>query len=133
MILLAPDSRLATWDYLNTSTFGPDVAFINVSLAAVFSLYRVAPSQVALEGFSDGATYSLILGTRCTDSRSCVLLAPPLPACYEQTLSGDPQAQGPCLVTYRRRVKQAAELCCRAGAEAQIAVPLFTDLRALPA
>ena len=62
MLLLAPDSRLATWDYLNTSTFGPDVAFINASMAAVFGRYRVDPTQLAIEGFSDGATYALILG-----------------------------------------------------------------------
>ena len=66
MLLLAPDSRLATWDYLNTSTFGPDLAYINASMAAVFGLYHVDPAQLAVEGFSDGATYALILGAaRC--------------------------------------------------------------------
>ena len=62
MILLAPDSRAATWDYLNTATFGPDVAFINASMGAVFANYRVDPTMLGIEGFSDGATYALILG-----------------------------------------------------------------------
>ena len=71
MILLAPDSRAATWDYLNTSTFGPDVSFINASMGAVFANYRVDPTMLGIEGFSDGATYALILGKRNTAPNAC--------------------------------------------------------------
>lgn len=62
VIILAPDSRAATWDYLDTATFGPDVSFINASMGAVFANYRVDPTMLGIEGFSDGATYALILG-----------------------------------------------------------------------
>jgi phospholipase/carboxylesterase len=60
-IMLAPDSRGPTWDVV-MGGFGPDVAFINRALAAVFERYRVDRSRIAIAGFSDGATYALSLG-----------------------------------------------------------------------
>ena len=38
------------------------MAFINASMAAVFANYRVDPTMLGMQGFSDGATYALILG-----------------------------------------------------------------------
>jgi phospholipase/carboxylesterase len=61
VILLAPDSRGATWDVIRGG-FGPDVAFLDRALERVLSSCRVDPARIALEGFSDGASYALSLG-----------------------------------------------------------------------
>ena len=61
LILLAPDSRGRTWDVI-LGGFGPDVAFIDRALAQTFGRYAVDPARVAVEGFSDGASYALSLG-----------------------------------------------------------------------
>jgi phospholipase/carboxylesterase len=61
VVLLAPDSRAATWDVIRGG-FGPDVAFLDRALGQVFSACPVDPARVALGGFSDGASYALSLG-----------------------------------------------------------------------
>lgn len=61
LILLAPPSRGRTWDVI-LSGFGPDVSFIDEALEHVFSRYAVNPDRIAIEGFSDGASYALSLG-----------------------------------------------------------------------
>jgi phospholipase/carboxylesterase len=61
IILLAPDSRGTTWDVIRGG-FGPDVAFLDLALEQVLSSCPVDPARVALEGFSDGASYALSLG-----------------------------------------------------------------------
>lgn len=61
MIVLAPDSRAATWD-LGLGGFGPDVAFLDEALQYTFDRCRVDPTRIALAGFSDGASYALSLG-----------------------------------------------------------------------
>jgi phospholipase/carboxylesterase len=61
VILLAPDSRGRTWDVL-LGGWGPDVAFVDRALEQTFGRYRVDPDRVAVEGFSDGASYALGLG-----------------------------------------------------------------------
>ena len=60
LLLLGVKSRRATWDILLES-FGPDVAFIDRSLARVFVRTSVDPARVAIGGFSDGASYALSL------------------------------------------------------------------------
>ncbi|HET8524393.1 MAG TPA: hypothetical protein VFL82_14245 [Thermomicrobiales bacterium] len=60
-ILVAPDARGTTWDILRGG-YGPDVAFINRALELIFSRYAVDPDRLAIEGFSDGASYALSLG-----------------------------------------------------------------------
>ncbi len=64
-MLLAPDSRGATWDALpaQDGAFGPDVAFISAALAETFAQYNVNAATLGIQGFSDGATYALGLGT----------------------------------------------------------------------
>ncbi len=62
LILLAPDSRGSTWDVVRTDSFGDDVAFVDQALELVFGRYAVDPSRVAVEGFSDGASYALSIG-----------------------------------------------------------------------
>jgi phospholipase/carboxylesterase len=61
LILLAPDSRLQTWDVLY-GEYGPDVEFIDRALAQTFDRYAVDPARVAVEGFSDGASYAISIG-----------------------------------------------------------------------
>lgn len=59
LILLAPKSMGPTWD-VSMGGFGPDVAAIDRLLDKVFSEYEV--DDVAVAGFSDGASYALSLG-----------------------------------------------------------------------
>jgi phospholipase/carboxylesterase len=61
MVLLAPDSRLGTWDLL-LGGFGSDVEFLNRALQHTFDRCRIDPTRIALAGFSDGASYGLSLG-----------------------------------------------------------------------
>ena len=61
MILLLPDSRFSTWDLI-LGGFGPDVEFLNSALEHTFERCRIDPAQIALGGFSDGASYGLSLG-----------------------------------------------------------------------
>ena len=60
-ILLAVSSRRETWDVLH-GAYGPDVAVIDRALEQVFLSYRIDPARIAIEGFSDGASYALSLG-----------------------------------------------------------------------
>jgi phospholipase/carboxylesterase len=60
-LVLAVPSRGRTWDAV-LGAFGPDVAFIDQSLAWTFERYAVDPHAVAVAGFSDGASYALSLG-----------------------------------------------------------------------
>ena len=63
IVLLAPDARKGEWDLLDKG-FGPDVDFIDHALAKAFELCPIDPQRVAIEGFSDGASYALSLGLR---------------------------------------------------------------------
>jgi phospholipase/carboxylesterase len=83
-ILLAPDSRGRTWDVL-LGRYGPDVAYIDRALDETFGRYTVDARQMAVEGFSDGASYALGLGLSNGDLFGRVIAfspgyAPPAPA-----------------------------------------------------
>lgn len=65
LVLLAPESRGRTWDVLGglfLSGYGPDVEFIDRALGRTFGRLAVDPERLAIEGFSDGASYALSLG-----------------------------------------------------------------------
>ncbi|WP_437303957.1 alpha/beta hydrolase [Sorangium sp. So ce388] len=62
LLLLAPDSRHATWDILADDAYGPDVAFLDRALHQLFRSAAVDPARLAIGGFSDGASYALSLG-----------------------------------------------------------------------
>jgi len=62
IVLVAPAAETYTWDIIAGDAFGPDVILIDQALAHVFATYAINPAQVAIEGFSDGASYSLSLG-----------------------------------------------------------------------
>ena len=61
LILVSPASRQGTWDIIRGG-FGPDAEMIDRALYQVFSRYVVDPDRVAIQGFSDGASYALSLG-----------------------------------------------------------------------
>lgn len=61
VVLLAPDSRMRTWDLI-IRDFGPDVEFIDEALAWAVERVNIDPNRLTIAGFSDGATYSLGLG-----------------------------------------------------------------------
>ena len=56
-----PDSRLRTWDVI-LGGYGSDVTFLDRALAQTFKRCAVDPAHLAIEGFSDGASYALSLG-----------------------------------------------------------------------
>lgn len=76
IIVLAPDSRLQTWDML-LGGWGPDVAFIDQALELTFSRYSIDPTRLAIGGFSDGASYALSLGLANGDLFSHILAFSP--------------------------------------------------------
>jgi phospholipase/carboxylesterase len=59
--VLAVDSYSATWDAIQ-DTYGRDAAFIDLAVQHAFDGCTVDPLRVAVEGFSDGASYALGLG-----------------------------------------------------------------------
>src|SRR5919199_2049133 len=61
LILVAPGSREETWDAI-VHDYGPDIQFIDWALAQTFERYAVNSACVAVEGFSDGASYALSIG-----------------------------------------------------------------------
>ena len=60
-LIVAVKSAAATWDGI-TGRYGTDVASIDAALRLAFERCSVDPARVALEGFSDGASYALGLG-----------------------------------------------------------------------
>ena len=87
MILLAVDSRRQSWDVIY-GQYGPDVVFIDRALTQTFARYAIDPEHLAVEGFSDGASYALSLGITNGDLFSHVMAFSPgflAPAAQEGT------------------------------------------------
>ena len=89
MILLAPDSRMRTWD-LVTGSFGPDFLFLDQALQFTFDHCRVDPARIALAGFSDGASYALSMGLPNGDLFTRVVAYSPGFVEYARPLTGHP-------------------------------------------
>jgi predicted esterase len=62
LVLLAVDSAGTTWDAISQDVYGGDLDFMNAALTAVFKIVNVDPARIAVEGFSDGASYALAMG-----------------------------------------------------------------------
>ncbi len=77
LILLAPTSRQQTWDLLYYSEYGADIALINQALMHTFSHYSVNLEQIAVGGFSDGASYALSIGITNGDLFSHIIAFSP--------------------------------------------------------
>ncbi|YAF98014.1 MAG: alpha/beta hydrolase [Nodularia sp. CChRGM 3473] len=67
-----------------------DIAFIDQALVQTFSRYAVAPTQIAVEGFSDGASYALSIGMTNGDLFSHIIAFSP-EFMAPQLLQGKPQ------------------------------------------
>ena len=76
VILFAPDSQRSTWDVI-MGGYGPDVAHIDNALEYIFSHYTIDSSHIAIEGFSDGASYALSLGLTNGDLFSHIIAFSP--------------------------------------------------------
>ena len=76
LVLLAPDSRGSTWDFLY-GPYGADVAFIDHALAHVYERCAIDPARLIIEGFSDGASYALSLGITNGDLFSRIIAFSP--------------------------------------------------------
>jgi phospholipase/carboxylesterase len=61
VVLLAPDSRGATWDMIQGG-MGPDIYYMTNALTWAFDRIKVDAARVGIAGFSDGASYALTLG-----------------------------------------------------------------------
>lgn len=70
--LLAVKSLDYTWDAIRAD-YGPDIAFIDRALQEAFARVRVDPARLAVEGFSDGASYGLALALSNGDLFSHVM------------------------------------------------------------
>jgi len=75
-LVVAVSSRGSTWDLLRGGT-GPDVATLDAALAAAFARHPVDPARLAIQGFSDGASYALSLGQANGDLFGAVLAFSP--------------------------------------------------------
>jgi phospholipase/carboxylesterase len=63
LVLLAPESRdRRDWDFVFPGYYGPDVEFIDRALKQTFDRLAVDAGRLAIEGFSDGASYAISLG-----------------------------------------------------------------------
>jgi phospholipase/carboxylesterase len=84
LVVLAPDSRGRTWDFLY-GPYGADVVFIDAALEHVFHRCAIDPARVVIAGFSDGASYALSLGLTNGDLFSRIVAFSPCilaPAAY---------------------------------------------------
>ena len=76
LVLVAPESRGSTWDVIGDD-YGPDVAVIDQALGHVFARMTVDARRIAIEGFSDGASYALSLGLGNADLFThCIAFSP---------------------------------------------------------
>lgn len=62
VVVVAPDSRGATWDIIFMQQFGPDIEFLDLVLEHVAVHLDVDMDRLALGGISDGASYALSVG-----------------------------------------------------------------------
>ena len=78
LILLAPESRdPRDWDFVFPGYYGPDVGFIDRALKQTFDQLTVDAGRLAIEGFSDGASYALTIGLANGDLFSHVIAFSP--------------------------------------------------------
>jgi predicted esterase len=76
LALLAPQSIASTWDMI-VGGYGPDVTRLDAALKKAFARAVVDAEQVAVAGFSDGASYALSLGVANGDLFRTVLAFSP--------------------------------------------------------
>jgi phospholipase/carboxylesterase len=69
VVVVTPNSRGQTWDRIlaTEGEYGPDVVHIDAVLKWAFDHIAVDPVRVSLGGFSDGATYAVLIGLKNGD------------------------------------------------------------------
>lgn len=89
--LLAVSSRNSTWDAINGS-FGPDIDYLDQALAFAFQRCNVDPTRLGVEGFSDGASYTLALAVVNGDLfRRAIAFSPGFIPSFDDAPNGDPE------------------------------------------
>jgi predicted esterase len=61
-LIWAPKSVGATWDAIRTPGFGPDAAALVRAFDTIARRHEIDPERTDVAGFSDGASYALMLG-----------------------------------------------------------------------
>jgi predicted esterase len=88
---LAVSSRSTTWDVVTTE-FGPDIAFIDRALEFAFQRCNADPTRLGVEGFSDGASYTLALAVVNGDLfRRAIAFSPGFFPAFDEAVNGDPE------------------------------------------
>jgi predicted esterase len=77
LVLVAPASLEPTWDVIVRGRYGADLALLDAALDYAFARCTVDPAQLAVGGFSDGASYALAVGLNNGDLFSHVLAFSP--------------------------------------------------------
>ena len=77
VVIVAPDSRGATWDVIVAGGFGDDPPFIDRALDAAADRCDADFGHLAAAGISDGASYALSLGLSNGDLFEAVLAFSP--------------------------------------------------------
>jgi predicted esterase len=62
-LLVVPESERQTWDVIAGGEYDRDIETIDRTLRTTFERCAVDPTKIFLEGFSDGASYALGVGT----------------------------------------------------------------------
>ncbi len=62
VLILPPDSRGRNTSDVIRGGYGPDIQFIDRALGYVFERFSIEPRRVAVDGFSNGASYALSVG-----------------------------------------------------------------------
>lgn len=84
-MVFAPQSGGTTWDMIREG-FGPDFNAINEALNNLFDDYPIDPGNIAIGGFSDGASYALTLGLLNGDLFNAILAFSPGFSLAEQVI-----------------------------------------------
>jgi phospholipase/carboxylesterase len=90
VVVLAPASHGTTWDAIRGAP-GMDAAATERALAATFERCAVDRRHVAIGGFSDGASYALVLGLPNGDVFTHVLAFSPCILAATETASAKPR------------------------------------------
>lgn len=89
--LLAVSSRNTTWDAINRE-FGSDIDYLDQTLAFAFQRCNVDPARLGVEGFSDGASYTLALAVVNGDLfRRAIAFSPGFIPAFDDAANGDPE------------------------------------------
>jgi phospholipase/carboxylesterase len=79
IVLVAPSAHGYSWDRMVGGKYGADVAELDTVLKWTFDNIDVDPQHLSIAGFSDGATYSLLIGLKNGDLFERIVAFAPCP------------------------------------------------------